>query len=162
MKVLVDTNVIINFLEDPDELNANGEFNDDTVLMRAAIKRDFTACVSASAVTDIAYILARSIREAEKAKALEERLSNRQVIATANDKVATLLKRVRVLNVTEEMIRSAFDSDWADKEDAVQYYTAINNGVDVIVTWNTHDYSKSIIPVYTPSQFLSQLNSQTE
>jgi predicted nucleic acid-binding protein len=68
------------------------------------------------------------------------------------------LKRLRlivtVLNVDDRIIQKALESGFKDFEDAVQYFTAVENKMDYIITRNTEDYKKSTIKVYTPSQYL--------
>ncbi|GHV62771.1 PIN domain-containing protein [Spirochaetia bacterium] len=68
------------------------------------------------------------------------------------------LKKLRllltVLNVDDLTIQKALESGFSDFEDAVQYYTAVENKIDYILTRNTEDYKKSTIKVYTPSEFL--------
>jgi predicted nucleic acid-binding protein len=64
---------------------------------------------------------------------------------------------VTVLNVDDLIIQKALESGWEDFEDSVQYFTALHNKADYIITRNTGDYKKSSIPVYTPSEFLSMV-----
>jgi predicted nucleic acid-binding protein len=71
------------------------------------------------------------------------------------------LKKLRliitVLNVDDIIIQKALESGWNDFEDSVQYFTAVQNKIDYIITRNTNDYKKSIIPVYTPTEFLKMV-----
>jgi predicted nucleic acid-binding protein len=68
------------------------------------------------------------------------------------------LKKLRliltVLNVDDKIIQKALESGFNDFEDAVQYFTAVENKMDYIITRNIEDYKKSTIRVYTPSQYL--------
>ncbi|MFC4870684.1 type II toxin-antitoxin system VapC family toxin [Negadavirga shengliensis] len=50
-------------------------------------------------------------------------------------------------------------SNFKDKEDALQYYTALHHGADYFVTRNTkdHKFSSPILPVFTPSEFLEHI-----
>jgi predicted nucleic acid-binding protein len=68
------------------------------------------------------------------------------------------LKKLRllltVLNVDDKIIQKALESGFNDFEDAVQYFTAVENKMDYIITRNIEDYKKSTIKVYTPSQYL--------
>ncbi|MDR1286404.1 MAG: PIN domain-containing protein [Treponema sp.] len=68
------------------------------------------------------------------------------------------LKKLRliltVLNIDGKIIQKALESGFSDFEDAVQYYTAVENKMDYIITRNIDDYKKSTIKVYTPSQYL--------
>jgi predicted nucleic acid-binding protein len=61
---------------------------------------------------------------------------------------------VTVLNVDDKIIQKALESGFSDFEDAVQYYTAVENKMDYIITRNTDDYKKSTIRVCTPSQYI--------
>jgi predicted nucleic acid-binding protein len=68
------------------------------------------------------------------------------------------LKKLRliltVLNVDDKIIQKALESEFNDFEDAVQYFTAVENKMDYIITRNMEDYKKSTIRVCTPSQYL--------
>ena len=68
------------------------------------------------------------------------------------------LKKLRliltILNVDDKIIQKALESGFSDFEDAVQYFTAVENKMDYIITRNIEDYKKSTIKVYTPSQYL--------
>ena len=66
----------------------------------------------------------------------------------------TLYSLVEVLPTEESAIFLSIRSEFHDFEDAVQYYTALAGNADVIVTRNLKDYTKSTIPVLTPSELL--------
>ena len=71
------------------------------------------------------------------------------------------LKRIRtvvsIIEVNQETIDFALNSNFTDFEDAVQYYAAISANTDAIITRNIKDYKQSTIPVLTAEQFLSTL-----
>lgn len=50
-------------------------------------------------------------------------------------------------------------SNFSDKEDALQYYTALHHGVDYFVTRNIFDYKTALgsFPISTTEEFLSAL-----
>jgi predicted nucleic acid-binding protein len=75
--------------------------------------------------------------------------------ATAVNFLKKLRLIVAVLNVDDLFIKKALEFGWEDFEDSVQYFTALHNKIDYIITRNTGDYKKSTLPVYTPSEFLS-------
>ena len=60
-----------------------------------------------------------------------------------------------VLNVNDSIINKALESEFKDFEDAIQYFTAVENNMDCIITRNVKDYQNSIIPVYTPTELLA-------
>jgi len=55
----------------------------------------------------------------------------------------------------------AIASDFRDKEDALQYFTALHHGVDYFITGNIKDYKNALefLPVSTPEKFLSSLGN---
>ena len=61
---------------------------------------------------------------------------------------------VKVLPTDERVIEQSLNSDFNDFEDAIQYFTSVNNGIDVILTRNIKDYKKSKIPVSTAEEFI--------
>ena len=56
-------------------------------------------------------------------------------------------------NIIMEKVKK---SSFTDLEDALQYYSAMDSGVDMIITKNHFDFSKSVIPVYHPLQYISE------
>jgi len=74
-------------------------------------------------------------------------------------KVKEILRKLRlVLNVLpldNKIIGLALnDETFKDFEDGLQYFTAIENEQDIIITRNLKDYKMSQIPVMTARQFL--------
>jgi predicted nucleic acid-binding protein len=71
------------------------------------------------------------------------------------------LKRIRtvvsIIEVRQETIDFALNSNFSDFEDAVQYYAALSGKTNVIITRNIKDYKQSTIPVLTAEQFLRTL-----
>jgi hypothetical protein len=61
---------------------------------------------------------------------------------------------VNVSTVDEKIIDLALQSVFSDFEDAIQYFTAIQNNIPVILTRNLKDYKSSAIPVMTADDFL--------
>ena len=67
---------------------------------------------------------------------------------------------IDIINPVKQTILKAYDSDYKDYEDAVQYFTAKDSGlIDYFITRNIKDYKKENngVPVLTPAQFLKQL-----
>jgi predicted nucleic acid-binding protein len=64
-----------------------------------------------------------------------------------------------VISGGKEIMIKAVSSTFKDKEDALQYYTALNHGADYFITRNISDY-KAIserLPVLTPEVFLESI-----
>ena len=72
------------------------------------------------------------------------------------------LKKIRLLfnvaEVDERIVDMALASEFTDFEDAIQYYAALRQNVDFLVTRNKKDYLPNQIPVLTPHEFLAVLH----
>ena len=71
------------------------------------------------------------------------------------ERLADITEFVRVVHLYEDVTRKALNCEWKDYEDAVQYMSAVKEGVDCIVTRNKKDFQKSLIPVYTIEELMS-------
>ena len=61
---------------------------------------------------------------------------------------------VTVLAVTNKVVDLALFSDFKDFEDGIQYFTAIENGLKILLTRNLKDYKSAEIPVMTAEDFI--------
>lgn len=59
-----------------------------------------------------------------------------------------------VCNSGGKEIDLALVSDMKDFEDAFQYYTAINNSVNIIITRNPKDFEDSRIPIMSAEEYI--------
>ncbi len=65
---------------------------------------------------------------------------------------------MQVLSLDEKIVGLALnDNDFKDYEDALQYFTALENEVDTIITRNLKDFKKAKLPVMTAAQFLKTI-----
>ena len=65
---------------------------------------------------------------------------------------------VTLLAVNDKIIELALVSDFHDFEDAVQYHTATEYGLDTILTRNLKDFRKAAVPILTAQQYLRTLD----
>lgn len=65
-----------------------------------------------------------------------------------------LKKLVTTLAVTDHIIEQALHSDF---EDGIQYFTAVENHVKVLLTRNLRDYKTAKISVMTPEAYLKSI-----
>ena len=93
--------------------------------------------VSALTIANIHYLLLKAYPTSE-AKGL----------------IINLRKLVDTLAVTDHVIEQALRSDFKDFEDGVQYFTALENHIKVILTRNLRDYKTAKISVTTPEVYL--------
>lgn len=75
-----------------------------------------------------------------------------------NDEARSALRKLRILlkiiDSSESIIDKALNSSFTDFEDAIQYYTALENGIKIILTRNLRDYKNADMIVQTPETFL--------
>ena len=75
-----------------------------------------------------------------------------------NDQAKNALRKLRILlhiiDSSEAVVDKALNSDFSDFEDAIQYYTALEGGISVILTRNLKDYKNASVIVQTPEAFL--------
>lgn len=62
---------------------------------------------------------------------------------------------IKILNCGDKEIELALSSDFKDFEDSIQYYTALQNGIDTLITRNTKDYKTAKINILTPIEFIN-------
>ena len=122
MVVLFDTNVVLDVL-----LKRDGLFQESANAIKKCKKNGDKIYVSASAITDIYYILRRN---------------------TKSDKIAfegikTLTRLFQIAEVNSVCISKALRSELDDFEDAVLDGVATNIKADYIITRNTKHFKKS-------------------
>jgi predicted nucleic acid-binding protein len=69
---------------------------------------------------------------------------------------------LHVLTINEKIIELALSSGFKDFEDAIQYYTALEENLDYIITRNKEDYKKSVIVICNAKEYLAIRSSNTE
>lgn len=137
-QVFLDTNVIIDFLADrkPFSVAAAGIFN-------YAVLGKIKLYISAVSYNNIYYILRQSFSNAETIKLLDE-----------------LSQMTEIADVTKAIIKTSLKSDVKDFEDAIQYNCALSlKKINFIVTRDTKDFKKSVLPVMNPDEALILIES---
>ena len=136
MKVLVDTNVVLDVL-----LQRPSFYQDSFVIFQIADQGRINGCLSAASMTDIFYLLRKA------------RHNSAEVYPIMDE----LVDLFTVVSVSETTIASAIALRWKDFEDAVQFMAAKENGISHIITRNEKDYESSDIPCMNPTNFIAYL-----
>ena len=80
---------------------------------------------------------------------------SKQLLASESRKLLLRFKTlVTVLSVNDKTIELALSSSFADFEDAIQCYVAIENNISILLTRNLKDFKKATTPVMSPQQYL--------
>jgi hypothetical protein len=84
-------------------------------------------------------------------------------VENASAKLLTFVSACEIAHGGKDMILNALNSAFKDKEDALQYFTALNTKAEYFITRNTGDYKHAIhsLPVYTPAQFAHLIDSKS-
>lgn len=75
----------------------------------------------------------------------------------AMDLLCSFRQMVHIVSVNEKVIDMALQSSFSDFEDAIQYFSAIESGIPVIITRNVKDFKGVDASVMTPEEFLKTL-----
>ncbi len=94
------------------------------------------------------------------------RLRDEEFSGKRNEKNGVFLQRlrrfkilVRVLSLNDKIVDlSLNDEDFDDFEDGLQYYSAIENDQDVIITRDLKDFKEAKIPVMTAEEYLVSID----
>jgi predicted nucleic acid-binding protein len=133
-KIFVDTDVVFDLLAKREPF-----YTYAAQLFTNADKQEVTICVSSRCFGNLNYILSKHKSAIEARKIL----SRFKVLVT-------------ILPVDDKIIELALNSDFKDFEDAIQYYCAIENGINILITRNLKDFKPVRIPVLTAEEFVKQ------
>jgi len=80
------------------------------------------------------------------------------------EKAKVLLRKLRIIisvvSVDEKVVDLALNSKFSDFEDGLQYFTARENDIRIILTRNTKDYKEKELLVQTPEEYLKAINKR--
>ncbi|WP_350455354.1 PIN domain-containing protein [Slackia heliotrinireducens] len=138
MKICFDANVVIDLFAQTDNVGG-AVFSYDV-----ANARRFDACVSASSLSDIAYVLHR--RGLEGAK--------------VNRAIEAMFDLFDVIDINGQDGIRALKSPMKDFEDALIAESCARCGVDCIVTRNTKDFRESPVQAMDPATFVEAFKPQ--
>jgi predicted nucleic acid-binding protein len=135
-RILIDTNIEIDLLAIREPF-----YKDAAKLFSLADKNKAKLSISALSIANTNYVLLKSNTTSESREILRKFKILTSVLPL-NDKIIDL---------------SLNNDEFNDFEDAIQYYTAIENNIDLIITRNLKDFRKSQIPVMTASEYLTTI-----
>ncbi len=131
-KVFVDTDILL------DLLSGRVPFVESAaILFSKADRKKIKIYVSSLSFSNLNYLLSRQF-DTDQAR---RKLLNFKTLVT-------------VLPVTEKTVELALSSEFKDFEDALQYFTAIENNIQTLLTRNLRDYKYATISVMTAEDFV--------
>ena len=135
-KVFVDSDIVLDLLS-----GRQPHYNYAAELFSLADENSIKLYVSSLTFVNVNYILSKQVPAGQARKMLL--------------KFKTL---INVLSVNDKIIELALASDFNDFEDAIQYNTAIENGITTLLTRNLKDFKKAEIAILTAQQFLKTID----
>lgn len=131
-QILLDTNIVLDLLA-----SRMPYHNDAAELFSLGDEEKIKLSVSSLSLANIHYILTKQKPEQEA----------RQILR--NFKIL-----VEILSLDDKILDLALNSEFKDFEDAIQYFTAVENHQELIITRNMSGYRESKIPVMTAGEFI--------
>jgi predicted nucleic acid-binding protein len=135
MRVLIDTNVVIDVIERREPFLA-----DSYAVLRLIAEDELTGFLPAGSVADVYYIIKKS-----------------KDAGTAQGAILALLELVALCDTTAGDISSALLLGFSDFEDAILAATAKREKADFIITRNERDFAKSPVSAISPKDFLARV-----
>ena len=131
-RILLDTNIIIDLLAKREPF-----YQEAAKLFSLADKEKVSLFTSALSIANVNYVLQKQ-RKPEETKQILRKLKLIVGILSLDEKIISL-----ALN----------DNEFKDFEDALQYYSAVDNNIEIIISRNLKDFENSRLPVMTAGQF---------
>ena len=134
-RLLIDTNIVIDLLSKREKF-----YNEAADLFSRADKNELELTISSLTFANTNYILTK-LKSAKEAREILRKFKVLVELLSLDDKITEL---------------ALIDDNFPDFEDGLQYYSAIENRIDVIITRNKKDFKNSKIPVLTAKEFLAR------
>lgn len=134
-RLLVDTNIVIDLLAKRERF-----YDEAADLFSRADKKELQLAISSLTFANTNYILSK-LKSAKEAREILRKFKVLVELLSLDDKITEL---------------ALSDDNFPDFEEGLQYYSAIENQIDVIITRNKKDFKNSIIPVLTAKEFLAR------
>lgn len=134
-RLFLDTNIVIDLLD-----KRMPFCKDAAKLFAEAYHKRVQLIISPTTYATASYLLGRH-------NSLEE----------VRNLLANLRRLTSVSTEDEHVVDNAIASKFADFEDAMQYYSALNAKADIIITRNLKDFAESQIPVMTAEDYFESL-----
>lgn len=132
--LFIDTTIVIDLLQKREDF-----YKEAQELFTLADEKKVKLCISSLTIANTHFVLSKHHNTHDARKIL----SKFKVL-------------VDVLSLDDKIVELALTSDQKDFEDAIQYYTAIENNTDIIITRNKKDFKKLNIPVLTAKEYLNR------
>ena len=135
IRLLIDTNIVIDLLSKREDF-----YSEAATLFSLADKNILTLTISSLTFANTNYILSK-LKSKKDARSILQKFKVLLETLSLDDKVVEL---------------ALSDEKFSDFEDGLQYYSAIENQIDIIITRDKKDFKSSKIPVMSAKEFLAR------
>lgn len=134
MRLLIDANIILDVLAKREPF-----FKSSETIWKLCETEQVEGYVSALSIANLVYVM------------------RKELDPDSIEDIITKLKLIfYVADLTSEDLTAASELKWNDFEDALQSAAAARIKADQIITRNVRDYKSSVIPAFTPDEFLAR------
>ena len=133
-KLFLDTNVVVDLLGEREPF-----YNSIAKIVTLADNGKIQLIVSALTYSTVFYLLSRF----EDNEIVKEKIRKFKIIAETSD-------------LTDKIIEKGLSSKFKDFEDSLHYYCAVKMDCNILITRNGKDFKESVIPVFSPDEYLSR------
>lgn len=131
--ILIDTEVILDFFFDREPF---AEFA--TEVLNRCEEKKINGYTTAVIICNVYYLLRKT--------------ANHQLVI---EKIKQLLNIIEITEMNKAVVVEALNSEFKDFEDALQNFTAVQNGkINIVLTRNVKDFKKSALDVMTSETYL--------
>ena len=136
-KVFLDSDVVLDFL------TKRKPFVEESMrIFEYSARKELGIYISSLSINNIHYVVSK-LESAKKAK----------------DKIRILMNLVEILPVGKSTIEKSLLSNFKDFEDGLQNFCAEEGEMNIVITRNIRDYTKSNLSIQTPKEFLADFES---
>lgn len=135
MRILLDTNILLDVLTQRQYF-----FTDSSKVWTLVHSGLVEGYLSAISVNNLYYIV-RKLRDRKTAELF----------------VDDILTDFEIASLSKSILKQARTVSGKDFEDSIQYFSAIQEGCEVLITRNKKDFPRLGLQVLTPSEFLKNL-----
>lgn len=132
-KVLIDTDVILDLFFDREPY---AEFA--TEILNLCEEKKINGFTTPVIICNVYYLL--------------RKVAKHQLVI---EKIKQLLNIIEIIEMDKNVVLDALNSEFKDFEDALQNFSAVQNGkINIILTRNIKDFKKGDLAVLTPETYL--------
>ena len=135
--ILVDLNIILDYLGDRDGCEKAGE------LFAKCFQKELKGYVCAHEITTLSYFLGKTQKNKNETLKI----------------ISRIMQIFDLIETNKTILEKAVLSTITDFEDAVIVESAKLKKIDCIITRNIKDYKNCTVPVMPPEEYLAQLRS---